>query len=252
MAQKKKADAGMLALFEHFKELHPNNQEVYVETLENAMRWKYHVDQREKEKQHPQLVLETSLEALQQSEMRRYEELSAMPSYMRERFLLLASLFPGRMVYAAGSRVSGGYVEEWSDDNVRELRRKLGKKDRRKSDYDIALDMQQGERVEELRAALPSWADLLPFGSADKIPIGMWDFSKLPEQEHENAITHFSNRQWGKLMDMHNKYSLSPNPQCCNSGPTQRYFRWAIEKGLIKSDTPLPPSKAKKGRKKNA
>lgn len=241
----------MWALFGRFKELHPNSQEVYEETLQNAMRWKYHVDQRENEAAHPTVVRPDAAEAMEQAEMRRYEELAAMPAYMQERFLLLASLFPGRMIYATGSRVTGGYVEEWSGEDVRELRNKLGKSKKRKSDYDIVLDMQPGDRLEELRTALPAWADLLPFGSADKIPIGMWDFTKLPVEEHANAVEWFKQGKWGKLMDLHNLYSLSPTPQCCNSGPTQRYFRWAIEKGLIKSEPPLPPPKAKK-RRKNA
>lgn len=249
---KKKPNPQVLAIFRRFKDLHPNNQEAYVESLDNAIRWRYHIAQREGIVPYPIIKHNHDEHARMTAELQRYEDLSQMPVYMQDRFLLLSSLFPGRMVYATGSRVNGGYIEEWSGEEVREMREKLGKAKKKKSDYDIVLDMQPNDRLEQLRAALPSWADLLPHGVPpnERIPIGMWDFSKLPKEEHQNAINLYNTQKWGKLMDMHNRYKLSNREQCCNDGPTKRWFRHAIEKGLIQPDPPpTPPPKAKRRKK---
>jgi hypothetical protein len=63
----------------------------------------------------------------------------------------------------------------------------------------------------------------------------MWDFSKLPESEHGVAIEAYNKKQWGVLMELHNKYQLSDVQFCCDHVPAKLWFGWAIENDKIKS-----------------
>lgn len=65
----------------------------------------------------------------------------------------------------------------------------------------------------------------------------MWNFAKLPENEHEGVLRAFSEEDWETLLDIHDKYELSPWSYCC--GPwreaMKNYYGKAIKNGKIKS-----------------
>ena len=110
----------------------------------------------------------------------------------------------------------------------------IGQKD--VSDYDITLEVFPGEDIDQLRKVLPKGADLVrPQAGARKLPIPMWDFSKLPTSEHNNVLELFSRNAWGALMKIHNDYKLSSTVFCCNDAPVRRWFSYAIENGIIKA-----------------
>ena len=61
----------------------------------------------------------------------------------------------------------------------------------------------------------------------------MWNWDKLPKDEHANAIDLFNSQRWGALMALHNKYNLSPQTLCCNDEPVRTWFEWAIKNEII-------------------
>lgn len=229
------ATAQLRQLYEKFKQLHPNTADDFEPTMEAAQRWRWHIKQAEQKATRTAFENEEpTAEEEATAESRAFKSFEEMPSYMQDQFLLIASHFPGRQVFATGSRTTGEYMEEWSPETVKELRRKLGKKETSKSDYDITFEADPGTDVATLRAALPPGADIVrPQARANKLPIPMWDFSKLPREEHDNVLDLFGRSAWGALMAIHNKYKLSPTVFCCNDGPVKRWFAHAIEQGLV-------------------
>lgn len=63
-----------------------------------------------------------------------------------------------------------------------------------------------------------------------------WDFNKLPEEEHDNALAFFNSKDAVKLMLLHNKYELSPELYCCSIQNQMiiNWFKYGIENGFIK------------------
>lgn len=224
-------------LYDRFLEIAPNSTEPFEPTIENAARWRWHIQNHEQRaKPEPFNLERPTPEQLATAEERSFLSFDQMPEYMKAQFLLIASYFPGRQLYATGSRVNGQYLEEWSPETIRQLREKLGKSQKDVSDYDITLEVFPGEDIDQLRKVLPKGADLVrPQAGARKLPIPMWDFSKLPTSEHNNVLELFSRNAWGALMKIHNDYKLSSTVFCCNDAPVRRWFSYAIENGIIKA-----------------
>jgi len=174
--------------YERFKALHPNSSEEFEFSIENAKRWRWHIEQAEKKAPTQEFNRgENVAEAAAEASERAFLTFEEMPEYMKTQFSLIASHFPGQQIYATGSRVDGSYMEEWSPEEVRLLREKLGKKTNKGSDYDIVLEPGQEEAARKVQ--LPKGADLLRYSpGGKKIAIPMWDFSKLPESEHARVI----------------------------------------------------------------
>jgi hypothetical protein len=63
-----------------------------------------------------------------------------------------------------------------------------------------------------------------------------WDFSKLPESEHQNVIDLFKSYQWAALLKIHNKHKLSTNRYCCSNVKDAmfKWFKYGIDTGQIK------------------
>lgn len=234
-------DVQIKDLFEKFKALHPGNNEPFDPTLENLRRWNWAVREAnrrnsvEYEKfgdEDPRLV--ASAQAL--AESRASRSFGRLPQYIRSKFEELASFFPGRNVYATGSRVTGQYVDPTSGDRVRRMRKVLRKKEVAESDYDIIVEPFPDGKIEDIRKGLPSWADLVvnPLPDDPKILIPMWDFTKLPEEKHVEVIDLFERRAWGQLMAIHNEHQLSTEFYCCEVDAVRRWYSWGIENGHIK------------------
>lgn len=227
-------------LFEKFKALHPENREEFILTLENLQRWNWAVREAERRNSvdfekfgevDPKLV--ASAQALARS--RAAGTFGRLPQYIRTRFEELASYFPGRNVYATGSRVTGEYVDRTSGIKIRRMREVLRKKEVDESDFDIIVEPFPDGKIEDIKRTLPSWADLVinPLPDDPKILVPMWDFTKLPDEKHDEVIDLVERRSWGVLMSIHNEYRLSAEFYCCEVDAVRRWFTWAIEKGHI-------------------
>jgi hypothetical protein len=225
-------------LFADFKALHPNNREPFDPTFDNLVRWEQAVRnarQRQGAETKPFNVPDGS-KSRQFADLRMVSSFDQFPAPTKKRYMEIAAMFPGRRVYATGSRVTGEYVDEGAQDIVLKMRADLLKKPVKESDYDFTLDFEPGEDIEKLRASLPQWADLvqrLPEGEP-KILIPMWDFTKIPAERHAEIADMVAKKQWGRLMDIHNEYRLTEQTMCCNSDAARRWFTWAVENGVIK------------------
>jgi len=66
--------------------------------------------------------------------------------------------------------------------------------------------------------------------------VGIWDFSKLPKERHKEVIELVNENQIGKLVAIHDEYSLSSfSAYCChgNGHFVMRFYKEAIEKEYI-------------------
>jgi len=237
------AEKAVYQMFERFKQLYPNSNETYVLSIENVGRWRWAIHEaeiRQSTEQQPFGMPDTR-SAKRLAKSRSVGMFSRFPSMTKDRYMELAALFPGRRVYATGSRTTGEYIDHDSPQKVVRMRAELLKSPKKSSDYDITLDFMPGENIHELQAMLPTWADLIvkvPEGQP-KIEIPMWDFTKLPPELHNEVVEHVRGAQWGKLMEIHNTYGLSETFFCCDPKPAQRWFTWAVENNIIVS-TPQP------------
>lgn len=230
------ANAQSEQLYSEFKVLNPLSEETYNPTLPNLQRWHWHVTEAKFRPQYEKIVpgvIQTADTRF--ANARKFRSFKQMPEYMQDRFLQLAALYMGREVYAVGSRVSGEWIEKDSPVEVARMREGLGKAPKIESDYDIWFQLEPEDSRDELIKRLPPWGDLLPHGvpNNQKIRIPMWNWDKLPKEEHANAIDLFNSQRWGALMALHNKYNLSPQTLCCNDEPVRTWFEWAIKNEII-------------------
>ena len=63
-----------------------------------------------------------------------------------------------------------------------------------------------------------------------------WDFSKLPDHEHERVIDRADSNDAQTLMLIHNEYRLSADLYCCavQNEMVLKWFKYGIDNGLIK------------------
>lgn len=226
-----------MALYAEFRALNPNSQEVYNPTLPNLQRWHWHINEAKFRPQYEKILPgEISSADRRFISARRFKSFSQLPEYMQARFLELAAMFMGREVWACGSRVNGTWIEKDSLPEVARMREGLGKAPKIESDYDVYFPLKPDEDRGEILSRLPKWADLLPHGVPpdEKILIPMWDWAKLPKSEHAAAIEMYEGQRWGALMQLHNKYGLSPQTLCCDDKPVRKWFAWAINNEIIK------------------
>lgn len=60
-----------------------------------------------------------------------------------------------------------------------------------------------------------------------------WDFTRLPESEHQAVIDAFNTGDVRKLMLIHDEYQLSPYSYCCDHNGLLAWFGEAIKNGTI-------------------
>lgn len=228
------------SLYDQFIKLHPNSKEQFVFNLENVLRWQWHIREAGSRPELETVKITRSATAEKIAKTRSFSLFTQMPSYMQERYLRIAEMFPGVQFYACGSRVTGEFIETWSGASIKKLRQQLKKPAKDESDYDVCVDLKPGSglTLEMIREKIAPLGDLLNHGvpPEQKIAIPMWDFSRLPASEHANVIALFKAQNWGELMAIHNRYVLSMNYYCCDEKPIIRYFQWAIDNGTIKND----------------
>ena len=218
-------------IWSEFKTMFPNSPEKYSPTTENVTRWEWHIREHETQKsKFPKPVLRPSRKIDRDAPIRAVSRFDEFPAYMVNAWGEIASHFPGVQVWACGSRVSGEYVEKWSPDTVRQWRAANYKKPKIESDYDFWI-----AGFPTPIGQMPDWADWVK-GTIDqkqRIQIPMWDFSKLPNDEHAGAIAAFNANDIRHLLGLHDKYQLSPYNYCCEMDGFLRWWSWAIENGII-------------------
>jgi hypothetical protein len=232
-------------LFDRFVSIHPNTREPFVATLENLQRWQWSITEHEKRHTGDETVFGVAdkRSATAFAKSRSVTTFARLPTSTREKFLTLASLFPGRKVFAVGSRINGEFIDKDSPKKVTQMRIDLLKKKTEQSDFDITFDMVPNENLDDIKSLLPSWGDYVVNvpKNESKIEIPMWDFSKLPPHRFNEIIELVGAKQWGKLMSIHNEFSLSDTFFCCDSKPAERWFKWAIENKIIQPITNQTP-----------
>jgi hypothetical protein len=146
----------------------------------------------------------------------------------------IADLYPGVQVYACGSRVRGDYIDPGSPEywRVKDARLHAGMANKAISDYDYWIPQNtptaksHALNIDRVRVRIPD---------NEKIPIPMWDFSKLPESEHANVKALLSANDIQSLVKIHDRYGLSPHSYCCSGiEGVRNWFEWAIKEGIIK------------------
>lgn len=223
-------------VFDQFQILHPLRQEQYNPTPGNVQRWLWHIKARQAcPVTQPYFPDTSALDAL------RHERgvlcFKDFPRQTQAFYNLIASCFPGRQVFACGSRVRGDYFDETLD--TRAARRSGGKAEK-PSDFDFWV----GDNLPETHP-LPPGADRARcrIPETEKIPLPMWDFSKLPEHEHPNVIRLLASNDLWALAEIHNRYDLSERHICCDVLTAQRWFVWAVAQGIIKDTNAYVESK---------
>lgn len=224
-------------LFADFQALHPNNREAFDPTIDNLLRWEYSV---RTARERGEIVTKpferpNDNRSRQFANSRRVASFQQFPTLTQNKYFEIAALFPGRRVYATGSRVTGEFIELGANEKVKKMRADLLKKNVAVSDYDFTIDFEPGDDLEKMRSVVPPGFDLVqnvPPGEP-KILIPMWDFTKIPPDRHGEIVEMVEQKQWGRLMDIHNEFGLSSQTLCCNDESAKRWFTWAIENGLI-------------------
>lgn len=230
-------------LFEQFQAIATNSRERFVPTLANLQRWKWHIDQAilRQGTSLTRIEYKEDAEAEAYARARAFDTFADMPDYMQRAFLQIAGCFAPRRCFATGSRVNGRYAESWSGDEVRAMRRRLKQREK-VSDYDVYVE---GITPAELRSIstqakrkdeMPDNADIQNYlpPQTPMIEVPGWDFSRLPDSEHEAVIELLKKDNVGALMQMHNKYQLSAYTYCCEENAVRRWFRHGVESGQIK------------------
>lgn len=164
----------------------------------------------------------------------RVTDYNQFKDYQKHYWRLIGGMYPGVQVYACGSRVRGDYIEPGQTEyfQIKDARMRAGMAPKRESDYDywippeIETVTSRYSNFDRVRVRIPE---------NEKIPIPMWDFSKLPESEHENVKAFLLANDIQSLVKIHDRYSLSPHSYCCSGVEgVKAWFEWAIKEGHIK------------------
>ena len=234
-------------LFLRFKELHPNSSEEFVISFENLNRWAYHVQHAETLPVGVNVDFTPNESDAALIASRAVNDWNDFDIATKQAYDNLQSSMPRVQLWATGSRVDGTYIDGDSHPNIAAMRKRIGKQDKSVSDFDITAaeisviqfkgyfyniecNPENAKREIEIhnkRFDFTPWHndnDIQP-----KIKIPMWDFSKLPESERQNVIDLYNENQWGQLIEIHDRYGLSPNNYCCDVEPVKRWYKYAIE-----------------------
>lgn len=221
-------------IFVKFKQGCPNSRERYNPTETNVIRWQWHIRELETATKpfgiSAKPIFRKKANPPRKFQRRRVTSFDELPPYMREQYGEIASHFPGIQVWACGSRVAGTYVEKWDGDDIRQLRAENFKSNKIESDFDYWI-----EGLPTPIGKLPNWADqvrgMIP--ESERIKIAMWDFTKLPESEFDTVIFALQCNDVKTLVEIHNKYLLSPYNYCCELDGLIRWFQSGIDSGMI-------------------
>lgn len=223
-----------------FKQACPNNKERYRPTPANIQRWKWHIKEAAKRKEEIAQAKkwewdlpESFLKLIERRRVRRWEDFDEKTQSI---YRHIADMFPGFPVYACGSRVRGDYTEYLDPTEIKEWRKRAGKAEKERSDYDFWTPLNAVQYGE-----LPDYADRLRHGIPENekilIPMVAWDFTKLPNDQHGRVVELYNAKNWRELAALHDKYKLSPYDYCCELEGLKKWYKHGIETGKINADT---------------
>ena len=217
-------------VYTSFCEKFPLRNEAYDPTPENVQRWRWHLNELAAMVNGDPIVKnEWLINCMRRG--RRIWWFGNFPEKTRAVYASISARFPGSQVWACGSRVRGDYVDGPDDIILRAARRLARMQDKAFSDFDFwtAPDAEQvgalPENVDRCRVRVPE---------NEKIAIPMWDFEKLPLEEHTQVVEWIKQGNWGKLAAVHDKYALSPHSYCCDIEGLKNWFHWGLKNGKIK------------------
>ncbi len=198
-------------------------------------------DQAERQQERKMLTVvvnqKKDIEAIQKKRM--VTTWSEFTYHTKTVYQQIADAYPGIQVYACGSRVRGDYIDwiAFFDDDgisyteVKDARMKAGMAPKTLSDYDYWIP----PNVQTAVTSSDADRCRLRIPESEKIKLPMWDFSKLPKDEHPSVLQHLSDGNVVELIRLHNKYKLSEYSYCCSGTEgVVRWFTWAVEQGVIK------------------
>lgn len=225
-------------LFEKYKRLYPKSEDKFVFSADNLKKWAYLIKQAEQRQlMHFKLYQfpEATEEVLKFVDSRAVFSFYQFPKETQNKYMQIAAIFSFRKVYAVGSRVNGDYICQDASNKEKEMRRILCKKNVLQSDYDFVLDFKKQDDLKKIKALIPSGFDLVINHpeTERKILVPMWNFSKIPVSRHDEILRLIEQKQWVKLMAIHNEYQLSDHVFCCDSKPAMKWFKWAAENNIF-------------------
>ena len=215
--------------YQAFCQYFPLRREAYDPKPENVQRWEWHIKQaKERPKGEP---IKNDDGAITLLRLKRAVNCFAdFPAATRAIYTDIAGRFPGSQVWACGSRVRGDYMNFAGDTEAIEARAAAGMKRKLHSDFDFWA-VPDAEQVGKLVANADRCRVRIP--EKEKIPIPMWDFNKLPPDEHQQVAAWIVQGEWGKLAAVHDKYALSPHSYCCDPEGLKNWFWWGLKNGKI-------------------
>jgi len=225
-------------VFLEFKALHPNSAEEYDPTPDNLQRWRWHTQNRraamqESGKMPEWKKPEENKEFTELIRRRRVTDWQDFDALTKAVYIDLARCFIGP-VFACGSRVRGDYTQRNDPPEVKAWRRAAGKLEKEVSDFDLFTPPQTKQIM-----PLPEIADIIRHGIPEaekiRIPVQEWDFSKLPPQEHARVAQLVRAGQWKELVEIHDRYRLSPYSYCCEIEGLKAWYRHGVQSGQIKT-----------------
>ena len=192
------------------------------------------MEERQQERDSLKVVERDTSEIEKLRSKRRISRFKDFPWPTAKRYMDIAGAYPGKQVYACGSRVRGDYIDIFIKDafKIRLARVNAGMADKKESDFDFWVEPNSvpvgivSRRADRCRLRIPE---------NEKIPLPMWDFSKLPESEFESVKSLLAANDIQALVKIHDRYQLSEYSYCCSGiEGVRNWFQWAVNQGIIK------------------
>lgn len=228
------------ALYDEYKRLYPNSIGTFSMNEQKIALWRWSIKHDSMRVKSVEIDTTPPQSATELMQRRKVNHFCDLPEFTKRVYLCAADFFAGVQLYASGSRVNGDYIDADSPIAVLDMRRALGKSEKQISDFDFTFkdhrnQLSQAEQCKKfIQQQFQVNTDVCPFAMVEhKIPVPMWDFDKLTEEQKRQARALFLEKRWGALMKLHNHWKLSPNQYCCNETPIIRWFTWAYENGKI-------------------
>lgn len=225
-------------IYEAFMRLGHARREAFEPSPANVARWLWHIQNAPRVIGAPILLNFRDVEEIEDlRKQRRVERFAEMPMKTRHVYLRIAECFAGNQVYACGSRVDGDYIDadDANFEAIRAIRLRAFKADKPESDFDFYVegDVEPIFGFENIGGK----ADRLKIVhnmSTVEVPIfEPWDFSRLPIEEHANVTAALLRRDARALLEIHDRYRLSPYTYCCDQSGLFRWFEYGVSSGKI-------------------
>lgn len=226
------------AIYESFMRLGHSRAEPFVPEPGNVARWLWHIRNAPKVLGTPFTIDQRAVADIEDlRRLRHVVHFQEFPLKTRQVYLRIAECFAGHQVYACGSRVDGDYIDadDSNFDDIRAVRLRAFKADKIESDFDFYVEGdvapifpldKVGGKADRLK--------IIHHMNTVEVPVfEPWDFSRLPAEEHEKVADALTRRDARALLEIHDRYRLSPYTYCCDQAGLFRWFEYGISSGKI-------------------